>query len=423
MRKLSLIAAAAAASAFATNAQAADLGGNCCADLEERIAELEATAARKGNRKVSLTVSGFVNEMVMFWDDGVESNAYVVTNATGPSRFRFVGEAKINSEWSAGYYIEVGIAGGDSNSVTQNNDDGNGPSLNLRQSNWFIKSSRLGQVRVGQLSTATDDIILGSTANLGHASSADIGLTGGGLQFRNAGTGALSGISIGSLLPGLDTSRRNAIRYDTPTFQGFRLAAAWGEDDFWDIGLWMANTWGDVKVVLNIGYLEDTEGNGLGGTFALVTAPGGGAFCCGGPNFQEFKGSAGAMHVPTGLFVDGAWVHREFDSTQGNGVVRLREDYDYWHIRGGIERKDLTPLGLTTFFGAYANGQDPNITVGSNSSQEIDIWSIGINQQISAAAMDIYLVYKNFEADVTTAGVPVDLDDIDIVYTGAIIRF
>ena len=29
-------------------AAAADLGGNCCADLEERIAELEATTARRG---------------------------------------------------------------------------------------------------------------------------------------------------------------------------------------------------------------------------------------------------------------------------------------------------------------------------------------------------------------------------------------
>ena len=31
-------------------------------DLEERIAELEATTARKGNRKVSLTVSGWVGQ-------------------------------------------------------------------------------------------------------------------------------------------------------------------------------------------------------------------------------------------------------------------------------------------------------------------------------------------------------------------------
>ncbi|MCK5496440.1 MAG: hypothetical protein KAI80_08525, partial [Hyphomicrobiaceae bacterium] len=61
-------------------AEAADFGGNCCADLEERIAELEATTARKGNRKVSLSVYGKVNQAVMFWDDGVEDNAYVVTN-------------------------------------------------------------------------------------------------------------------------------------------------------------------------------------------------------------------------------------------------------------------------------------------------------------------------------------------------------
>ena len=59
------------------SASAADLGGNCCADLEERIAELEATTARKGNRKVSLTVSGWVGQQVMCWDDGAESNVYV----------------------------------------------------------------------------------------------------------------------------------------------------------------------------------------------------------------------------------------------------------------------------------------------------------------------------------------------------------
>ena len=77
MNKYSLSALAAAgllAGSFATGANAADLGGNCYADLEERIAELEATTARKGNRKVSLTISGWVAEQVTFWDDGVEDN-------------------------------------------------------------------------------------------------------------------------------------------------------------------------------------------------------------------------------------------------------------------------------------------------------------------------------------------------------------
>ncbi len=52
----SRLAIAAAAGLFTggialTPVQAADLGGDCCADLEERVAELEATTVRKGNRK------------------------------------------------------------------------------------------------------------------------------------------------------------------------------------------------------------------------------------------------------------------------------------------------------------------------------------------------------------------------------------
>ena len=31
--------------------------------------------------------------------------------------------------------------------------------------------------------------------------------------------------------------RRDSVRYDTPEFAGFVASAAWGEDDFWDIGL------------------------------------------------------------------------------------------------------------------------------------------------------------------------------------------
>ena len=57
------IAAALGLALGAGSARAADLGGNCCADLEERVAELEATTARKGNRKMSLTITGQVNRV------------------------------------------------------------------------------------------------------------------------------------------------------------------------------------------------------------------------------------------------------------------------------------------------------------------------------------------------------------------------
>ena len=63
--------------AMSTPAKAADLGGDCCADLEERVAELEATTVRKGNKKVSVTLSGWVVKTINWWDDEDESSFVV----------------------------------------------------------------------------------------------------------------------------------------------------------------------------------------------------------------------------------------------------------------------------------------------------------------------------------------------------------
>ena len=78
--KGTILAAALAAglSITTTAANAADLGGNCCADLEDRIAELEATTARKGNRKMSLTIYGQVNAAIL--------ESILAGRETGPKR-------------------------------------------------------------------------------------------------------------------------------------------------------------------------------------------------------------------------------------------------------------------------------------------------------------------------------------------------
>src|SRR5215467_15483103 len=79
------------------SAKAADLGGDCCADLEERVAELEATTARKGTRKMSLTITGQVNRLILWWDDGKSTGTYYgLDNTNSSSRFSFLGEAKVS---------------------------------------------------------------------------------------------------------------------------------------------------------------------------------------------------------------------------------------------------------------------------------------------------------------------------------------
>ena len=92
----------------ATPARAADLGGDCCADLEERVAELEATTVRKGNKKVSVTLSGWVVKSFNVWDDGDQTSSFVGDKGYDlGSRFAITGSATIAPGWSGGFNLTM----------------------------------------------------------------------------------------------------------------------------------------------------------------------------------------------------------------------------------------------------------------------------------------------------------------------------
>src|SRR6185437_11283015 len=131
----------------------------CCAALEERVAELEATTVRKGNKKVSVTLYGKVNKAVLFWDDGAEKNIYAVDNNYESSRFGLKGSVKIKGDWSAGYRIEAENLSASSNAVNQLDDDDGTRSggvlgnesrlLLLRHSYMYLDNKKIGQLRWG----------------------------------------------------------------------------------------------------------------------------------------------------------------------------------------------------------------------------------------------------------------------------------
>ncbi len=238
-----------------TSANAADLGGNCCADLEERIAELEATTVRKGNRKVSLTISGWVAEQVTYWDDGHESNTYVGgIGTTLGTNVKFTGQATISPGWSAGYVIHLEMDGSDT-LVGTDQFTPDGPGLfttdngNLKgghpnfvqtlQSFWFMKSDHLGKVSVGLQSMAADNaaILVDGSGSLvvanwvgfntegffmrrndANANPDNFGYTGN--VWAQAGACNNGGDCYGIPI--------NGVRYDTPTYHGFSGSAGLG---------------------------------------------------------------------------------------------------------------------------------------------------------------------------------------------------
>jgi predicted porin len=399
------------------SAQAADLGGDCCADLEERVAELEATTARKGNRKVSLEVYGWVNEAVMWWDDGTEQNVYVGTNTLEQTRFGFKGKAKINADWSAGYKIEIGL---DDGGISGWNQDGlNHPSnsFKLRKSYWFIKSNKLGEVAVGQNGTSTyhtvDDADFLNTRNVSDFEAAAVYL--GSFKSQNG-----AGPTWKSLLPGWNgstpgqSSRKNIVQYNSPTFAGFSVSASWGEDDLWDVLGEYKGKVGAFKVKARVGYGESTDPS---------------ATKCGGPaadfKCDWFGAGATIQHEPTGLYVFGGYGWQQIDTP----TFAVDDTSEAWLIQAGIEKK-WNPLGTTTIFGEYrrddAGGVSADGTVANATSlgANIDFWAAGIVQNIEPAAMDLYLMYRHAEGDfVNKASVSEDLGDFDAVIGGSRIQF
>ncbi|MDX2289575.1 MAG: porin [Hyphomicrobiaceae bacterium] len=389
MKKISLVAMTAVAGLFATNALAADLGGDCCADLEERVAELEATTARKGNRKVSLTVYGQVNTAVMFWesDDGVngdgpldESNVYVVDPQTTGTRFGFRGKADINSDWEAGFNIELQFQQADATRVTIDSDEG--PELpEFRQAYWYLKSKTLGRIAVGQTDSANSAI---AEIDVSNASVADA------MSSSAAGAAIITQIG-GPAQNNFEYNRVNVVRYDTPTYQGFYVTASWGEDDLWDVALRYAGELGGFKMAAGIAYGETTDtSNGAAGIAD--------------PAREILNGGLSVMHTATGLFVTTSAGQREINGVEG-------EDW-FWFVSGGIEQK-WTPLGKTTLFGM--GGEQDEID-----RDTFHFWGLGVVQQIDAAAMEVFLSYRSYEIDNGTGN-----DDIefDTVVGGARIKF
>ena len=431
-------------------AQAADLGGNCCADLEERVAELEATSARKGNRKVSLTVSGHVNEAIIFWDDGKEQNAYVVSNENSRTRFRFVGDAKISADWSAGYLLE--ISAGYAISATRNqlaaNSGGNTNTLAIRHSAWWLDNKQLGRVWVGATSSATDGITEINLANV-VTSNNDSSNWNGGFLLRNKNGTLATGLTWSSIRSHSfntgEGGRNNVVKYVSPTFAGFTFSAAAGEDDMWDTALRYAGEFNGIRIAAGVGYKQNygitgsTNGNCNNTNGAGVINATESSVDC-----NTIGLSASVMHVPTGIYAMGSWGRLE-DKNRQTFVTTAKDNDQHWFVQAGIEQNWFA-IGKTTVYGQYLEAENGmSLATGARvsstpltgggglfiSDARVTEWGFGVNQQISAAAMDIYLAYQHTDAEVRASATggqagAVKLPGVkewDAIMAGAIIRF
>jgi hypothetical protein len=442
------IAAALGLVLSASSARAADLGGNCCADLEERVADLEATTARKGNRKMSLTITGQVDRMILWWNDGHSSKTYYgLDNTNSSSRFSLLGEAKISPRWKTGFEIMIEIeAGGTSSKVSQWDEDGKlGTQINgsgaasfnasnvdaffgdARRVAWWIEDTHLGRVTVGRYESAGVVSVI-DLAGLGAVAGNSTGLINGGFSVRGPAGEYYATLWTNLGDPAATQGRTELVRWDSPTWQGFTLTASMAEaGDFWGTMLRYANEFNGVRVAAGIGYEHITDrqttvtGSATVGPLDLAAAK---------PKVVAWGGSLAALHVPTGLFIQGHYLAADFHGENGGisqywgQTVAGKKDANQWLLQAGIAR-NWFGIGNTVLYGEYSKSKDWGagvLTTGAGgvgrdytaanagftsvfdvSSTDLTVWGLGVVQNVDSAATELYLGYRHFDTDITGA--------------------
>jgi hypothetical protein len=415
----------------ARTASAADLGGDCCADLEERVAELEATTVRKGNKKVSVTLTGWVAEQVVYWDDGVEQNTYITGLGTAfASNFHITGEAQISPGWKSGYTIWVEADGSDVYTTNQFNDNGvmaiSGiRGLQVLKSFWFLESERLGKVSLGLNHPADDSAVValdesgtlvaaywvaydvfsffvrgnfpGTNKGLPNGSSPSTTMIwGNSVSCRGygGGPGDCNGVPI------------NVVRYDTPVWHGFQGVFSWGEDDNVAYALYYKGVWNSIKLSA-VGTYSETTDSGQG-------APPNGAL-------EYIQAALYVQHLPSGLFFMGSWGNLD----QSVNPLHNPETNAYY-AKVGIRLNPFAALGHTVPYGEYLLGEDGALVNFNGVNQvvkgsESTYWGFGVVQEIDAAALSMWLRYRQHEVDLPGTGIRTD--DIKTVVFGSFMAF
>ena len=415
MKTTSYLAMAAAASLIIGGvtlapkaARAADLGGDCCADLESRVAELEATTVRKGNKKISVTLSGRVNANMLFWNDGAgfdtntkpfgdSTDVYFGNNHGGSeSNFNLSGSGKLSADWTAGFYMEIRNDFGVSATADQLTDQ-HGPQLSPQNMYVYLSSKRVGEIRLGRSGSASGD---GYYVDYGASTLG--GLSGGrnnGDFFLRDNTGALTTTTYGGItVESTDTGGVNRIWYATPNLGGIVGKIALGGDSETDASLTYHGKHGSVNLAAGVAWDDFRE---LEGDYTNVGV------------------SASIYEESSGLFFTGAW-------GQQDDHKAATSNPNYWFIHGGWQ-KNVTGAGLTTVDAQYHRS---NNGIGNDINSHN--FGVGIDQALDSVASNIYLRYQRHTLDTDVTGLKLqggapaavtNTQSIDSVIMGMIVRF
>jgi hypothetical protein len=259
-----------------------------------------------GNSAVRLSLSGQINRMEVYGNDGKSAEFRSLDNNVSSSRFRFQGESFINHKTSAGAIFEMELRPNSSASTTLTADQSSsvssftagtagvgsttGAAVNnttgvptVRWAEAYLQNEDWGGIHLGFGGTAgylTAELDLSGTANAGYVQVPD---TDGGFSFRQNGVALLPtkafpsgtatvpcsitvagvkqtkcvstpgnsfGPEVGSVFFYMNGKiRDDRVRYDSPVWNGFQFATSAIDGGAYDLALRYGADWWGTTVV------------------------------------------------------------------------------------------------------------------------------------------------------------------------------
>lgn len=308
---------------------------------------------------------GQFNPAYLSFDDGQSTTSEIVDNTNSNSR--------VGLDWRQGYgentfrfNFETALGFRPSAGMSQTNTPKgvDWQRTSIRKVDFSLMMPMYGTFYAGQGSMATDGVAHNDFSGTTLVTYASVSDTAGGFEFRT-GAGALSGIHIGSVFRDLDGGRRGRVRYDTPSFGGFTVSAAWGknilvsgvDDEYYDVSMRYANDFGDLKVRGAIGYAVRDR--------------------AGASDIEHTIGSVSLLHA-SGFNLTLAAGNQDGDATYGYGKLGYIGNW--------------LALGSTAMSVDYYEGND-------FSSQGVTSSSVGFGvvQKFDNANVEAYLGYRTYE--------------------------
>ena len=349
---------------------------------------------------VDVSVSGHVNRMIRYADDGHDSEIQHLDSGASLSRWRMTAEGELDGGMMAGATIESAFSS-NSAGTPLNSGAGGKDNTSLRHSYIWL-SGNFGKLSLGHTSPAGTGSMWSSHSGAWAGTEYSTTENANGVLLRTSGgthpdhfldrvtetnvthgaldkdgkvtheTSEVKGVTLWSAFKSVYTSRSDVLRYDTPSIGPVSMGVSIDGADMWAVQGSLNTDMGGVSVT-------------GGAVFAEANAD------------DKLFGISGGVAFGNGTSVNAAYgTNDSFDDDHSDAYINLSHSWGNTSVAIDYRSVDNATPGM--------EGQ----SIG-----------LGFNQSMGNG-VDVYAGYHNYSIDMDDG---TDVEDVDVFHIGSRVKF